>query len=91
MVKITEISREPLAFSFTPASTDVNINGVTHGGVLYYLCDEAIGRYVTAMVLSGVLCGSKSPHFQSKSKKPRHHIILSGTARLHDARASLIV
>lgn len=40
-------------YSFTPQASDVNINGVTHGGVLYYLCDEVIGRYITAIGRKG--------------------------------------
>ena len=40
-------------YTFTPQAADVNINGVTHGGVLYYLCDEVIGRYITAIGRKG--------------------------------------
>ena len=64
MVNITEISREPFSFSFTPSSTDANINGVTHGGVLYYLCDEMIGRYVTAMGRKGAAADANVHYYR---------------------------
>ncbi len=40
-------------YTFTPQASEVNINGVTHGGILYYVCDEVIGRYITAIGRKG--------------------------------------
>lgn len=34
--------------SFVPSDKNLNVNGKIHGGIMFTLCDEAIGRYVTA-------------------------------------------
>ena len=38
---------DDFSFSFRPSEEHLNINGTVHGGILFLVCDEAIGRYVT--------------------------------------------
>lgn len=48
-IDITEEPGEAFAISFTPNEKNANINGVVHGGVIFLLADEAVGRYVTKL------------------------------------------
>ena len=41
-------STAPFALSCRPTEEDKNVNGKVHGGVLFYLCDDAVGKYVTS-------------------------------------------
>lgn len=41
-----------------PSEDDINVNGVVHGGILFYLADEAVGRYVTEKGLKGAAADS---------------------------------
>ncbi len=43
---IRTISENPFSLEYTTQGDDKNINGTVHGGILFYVCDEAIGRYV---------------------------------------------
>ena len=43
---IKTISENPFSLRYTTTEKDTNINGTVHGGILFYVCDEAIGRYV---------------------------------------------
>ena len=52
-MEIVQESRDPFRLSYRPGDGDRNVNGDVHGGILYYVCDEAIGRYVTAMGRTG--------------------------------------
>ncbi len=45
-MEIRTISEEPFTLEYTTTEEDKNINGTVHGGILFYVCDEAIGRYV---------------------------------------------
>ena len=47
-MEILQESSEPLVLSFLPTEAHANVNGFVHGGYLFYLCDELVGRYVTA-------------------------------------------
>ena len=47
-MNIIQVSSEPFALSCRPTQDDRNVNGKVHGGVIFYLCDDAVGRYVTA-------------------------------------------
>ena len=47
-MKIIQESETPFAVSYCPTEEDKNVNGMVHGGVIFYLCDDAVGRYVTA-------------------------------------------
>lgn len=40
---------EDFSISYCPSEQNLNVNGKLHGGIMFLLCDEAIGRYVTAM------------------------------------------
>ena len=53
MTDITNESSQPFAVAYRPTEADANINGAVHGGVLFYLCDEAIARYVTSLGRAG--------------------------------------
>ena len=52
-------SDTPFSISCCPTSENANINGSVHGGVIFYLCDEAIGRYVTALGRKGAAADAK--------------------------------
>ena len=38
---------EQFMLSFVPNEKNANVNGVVHGGIIFLLADETIGRYVT--------------------------------------------
>lgn len=46
-VEFVQESLEPMCISFCPSEKNLNVNGKIHGGVLFTLCDDIIGRYVT--------------------------------------------
>ena len=48
-MNIVQTGDQPFSISYTTAPEDKNVNGLVHGGVIFYLADEAIGRYVTRM------------------------------------------
>lgn len=52
---------------YIPSEKDTNVNGSVHGGVLFWLCDEAIGRYVTSKGLKGAAADSNI-HFYRPAK-----------------------
>ena len=39
---------EPFTLSYLSVEEDRNSNGFVHGGVIFHLCDEAVGRCVVA-------------------------------------------
>jgi len=45
--RIVQESTEPFVLSFVTDEGNRNVNGTVHGGDLFYLCDEIVGRYVT--------------------------------------------
>ncbi|MBO4301888.1 hotdog fold thioesterase [Methanosarcinaceae archaeon] len=48
-----EGNSEIFTLSCCPSADDLNVNGTVHGGFIFFLCDEAIGRYVTASGKTG--------------------------------------
>lgn len=46
-------SVSPFAVAYVPTAEDQNVNGAVHGGVIFHLCDEAVGRYVTSLGKTG--------------------------------------
>ena len=51
---VVNIEKEDCSeLSFVPLKEHANVNGFVHGGVLFYVCDELIGRYVTAKGMKG--------------------------------------
>ncbi len=52
-MNVLKTSDCPFTISYMPTPDDKNINGVVHGGVIFHLCDEAIGQYVTLSGKSG--------------------------------------
>ena len=46
---IVQESTDPFVISFMPSEKYANINGFVHGGFLFYVCDDIIGRYVTSI------------------------------------------
>lgn len=53
ILDIKQESTEPFVISFMPSERYANVNGFVHGGILFYVCDDIIGRYVTAMGRTG--------------------------------------
>lgn len=39
-------NENPFTMSFVPSDKNNNINGTIHGGVLFTLCDDIVGKYV---------------------------------------------
>ncbi|MBR1796505.1 MAG: hotdog fold thioesterase [Clostridiales bacterium] len=62
LIDIIYDENDPSSASFVPTEEHVNINGVVHGGVLFFLCDDLIGHYVTAQGLKGAAADSNM-HF----------------------------
>lgn len=52
-IDFVQESTEPFCISLCPSEKNVNVNGSVHGGVLFLICDEVIGRYVTALDRKG--------------------------------------
>ncbi len=52
-MRIIQEPGEPFSISYDPDEKDLNVNGTVHGGIIFYLCDEAIGRYMTALGKKG--------------------------------------
>ena len=61
---IRRVTEEPFCLSYCPSKKDANINNVTHGGVLFYLCDEAIGRYFTAKGMKGAAADASIHYYR---------------------------
>lgn len=53
--------------SMVPNEENANVNGSVHGGVLFLLCDEAIGRYVTSLERKGAAADANI-HFYRPAK-----------------------
>ena len=63
-MNIIQTADIPFSVSCIPAREDANINGFVHGGVLFYLCDEAIGRYVTALGKKGAAADASIHYYR---------------------------
>ncbi|MCQ2507611.1 MAG: hotdog fold thioesterase [Dorea sp.] len=46
-VDFIEEDGEKFRLSMTPNEKNANVNGFVHGGIIFTLADESIGRYVT--------------------------------------------
>lgn len=76
-VKITEESVDPPVISFIPSEEHANINGFVHGGYLFYLCDELVGRYVTACGKRGAAADSNIHYYRPA---PLHKKLLASVS-----------
>ena len=63
-MEITQESTEPLIISFVPSDEHANINGFVHGGYLFFLCDELVGRYVKAIGRRGAAADSNIQYYR---------------------------
>ena len=61
---ITVVSTKPVCLTYTPTQNDANINGDVHGGVIFYLCDEAIGRTVKEMGRVGAAASGEIHYYR---------------------------
>ncbi len=57
-IDFIEKSDESFSLSLIPGEKNANINGVVHGGIIFLLADEAIGRYVTRLGKKGAAADS---------------------------------
>ncbi|MDO5154853.1 MAG: hotdog fold thioesterase [Eubacteriales bacterium] len=57
-IDIIEEQGENYAISLIPNEKNANVNGVVHGGIIFLLADEAIGRYVTSLGKKGAASDS---------------------------------
>ena len=58
---------EVYALSLIPNEKNANVNGFVHGGIIFLLADEAVGRYVTAMDRQGAAADA-DVHFYRPAK-----------------------
>lgn len=66
-MEIVQESSDPLVISFVPSVEHANINGAVHGGYLFFLCDELVGRYVTACGRKGAAADSNIHYYRPAS------------------------
>ena len=64
MLDIVQESTEPFVISFVPGEEHANINGTVHGGILFYISDDIIGRYVTHMGRVGAAADSSIHYYR---------------------------
>ena len=57
-IDIVNESTEPFRISFIPNEQNTNVNGAVHGGILFLLCDEIVGQYVTHLGKKGAAADS---------------------------------
>ena len=57
-------STAPFSVSYQTAPEDQNVNGAVHGGVIFHLCDEAAGRYVTALGKTGAAADASIHYYR---------------------------
>lgn len=63
-MEIMQESDEPLVISFMPTKEHANINGTVHGGYLFFLCDELVGRYVKSCGKVGAAADSNIHYYR---------------------------
>ena len=61
---IKQESIEPFVISCETLSEHANINGMVHGGVLFYISDDIIGRYVTHLGRKGAAADSNIHYYR---------------------------
>lgn len=57
-LEVTSESTDPFSISIVPGERDLNINGTVHGGLIFFICDDIIGRYVTHIGRQGAAADS---------------------------------
>jgi len=63
-VDFIEESTEPFSVSLCPSDKNLNVNGTVHGGVIFTLCDEIIGRYVTSIGRKGAAADASIHYYR---------------------------
>ena len=61
---IRQESTDPFVISFMPSKEYANVNGFVHGGILFYVCDDIIGRYVTFIGKTGAAADSNIHYYR---------------------------
>ena len=61
---IKVISEAPFTLQYTTTQDDVNVNGTVHGGILFYVMDEAIGQYVKHIGRHGVAADANIHYYR---------------------------
>lgn len=64
-------SEEPYCISLCPSKENANINGSVHGGVIFLLCDEVIGRYVTSKGVKGAAANADIHYYRPAMPEER--------------------
>lgn len=57
-----------ITISMVTNDGDANINGALHGGVMYWLCDESVGIYVTKVLGRVGAASEGSIHYYRPAK-----------------------
>ena len=57
-------SASPFVLSYRTTKEDQNVNGAVHGGVIFHLCDDAVGRYVTALGKTGAAADANIHYYR---------------------------
>ena len=63
-MKFIQTGIAPFSIAYTPTAEDQNVNGAVHGGVIFHLCDEAVGRYVTAQGKAGAAADASIHYYR---------------------------
>ena len=63
-MQIIQETASPFSISCCPSDEDRNVNGFVHGGVIFYLCDEAVGRYVTSLGKTGAAADANIHYYR---------------------------
>ena len=56
-------STEPMRISYVPTEENLNVNGTVHGGVMFFLADDLMGRWVTAKGWTGAAADAEIHYY----------------------------
>ena len=77
ILNIVQESTEPFVISFMPSERYANINGFLHGGIMFYICDDIIGRYVTHIGRTGAAADANIHYYRPATVDKRLYVYLS--------------
>lgn len=63
-VAFVQESTDPFCISFCPDEKNRNVNGTIHGGVMFLLCDDIVGRYVTFIGRKGAAADANIHYYR---------------------------
>lgn len=63
-VEFVQESNEPFCISYCPNEKNNNTNGTVHGGVIFLICDEIVGRYFNNMSRKGAAADANIHYYR---------------------------